>query len=237
MENITAIDSNGSVTLNDTGFLDSLSFSHLTGAHCTETTAIDVAIGSATLTFSSYSTAVDNDIGIAIHTGQLTTAIDRLQNSSRMAFYIVTNRYLWIACNCCRQTETTAKDIFCDCTIDNVYCRIILALTRGIGSLVTTAIDTMVNSTAIDIDRYCILWSTQYIVTAKYVVNNSIGRATLFQCHSDRTIDVCCVISLCSFVIFTEATTVNVTFTTWSLCILYSTAIEVYLSGWRTITN
>ena len=190
MENVTAIDGNIRVTRDKTN-------SDVSAA--TIATAIDIAIDRTALTFCSNGTAINYDICVTIYTGLRTTAIDRLQNSSHMTFDIVTNRDVRITRSSCRRTKTTTKDILCDGTIDDVHSRIIgRAFCWCISSLVTTAINAVVNSTAIDIDRYCILWSTQYIVTAKYVVDSSVGRATLFHRHNDRTIDISSMVCMAS---------------------------------------
>ena len=225
MEHTTPIDSYFSITLNKTN-------SDVITASITAT--VDIAIDRTTLSFCSDGTAVHNDIRAAIYARQLTATIDRLLDGYGVSLGIVTYRNLRITGNGCCRTETTTKDIFCDSAVVDVYCRINLCIFFQhyrwcIGSLVTTAINAVVNSTAIDIDRYRILWSTQNIVTAKYVVDNRVGRATLYR-HNDRTIDVSSVIILCSFFIFTKATTVNVTFTTWSICIFDDTTIEINLS-------
>ena len=67
MENSTAIDSNLSITLDET---DSDIIT------TTETTAINVAIGSTTFAFCSDSTTINNDICATIYSCQRTTAID-----------------------------------------------------------------------------------------------------------------------------------------------------------------
>ena len=117
-----------------------------------------------------------------------------------MIWIVITNRYMRITGNGCRQTETTTKDIFCNSTIDNSYSRIIFVTYRcSIFSLVTTTIyitfftiylSAEVHSTAIDYDSNRILRSTIEIVTTEDVVDNSVGRATLFHRHGNRTIDV-----------------------------------------------
>ena len=114
-----------------------------------------------------------------------------------MTFYIITNRHVRITCNGCRRTETTTKDIFRNSAVDNSYSRIIFVTYRcSIFSLVTTAIYALINSTAVDFDNYSILRSTIEIVTTKYVVDNSVGSATLLYRHGNRTIDVSSNISV-----------------------------------------
>ena len=104
-----------------------------------------------------------------------------------MALNFITNRYVWVTLSSCRRTKSTTKDVFCDSAIVNIYCRIIdLTVSRSIFCLVTTAIDIVINRTAIDYDSNCILWSTIEIVTTKYVVNN-----TTFNSYCNRTKDVC----------------------------------------------
>ena len=100
-----------------------------------------------------------------------------------MTFYIIAYRDVRIGCNGCSQAETTTKDIFCNSTVVDVYYGIIdTAFSRSIGCLVTTAIDAVVNSTAIDIDCYRILRSTIIVITAKHVVDS-----TTSHCNSHRT--------------------------------------------------
>ena len=212
MQDRASINCDICIALDDTCLLNGLSFRHLTGVFCTETAAIDVAIDSATLSFCSDGAAVKHDISVTGYTSQLTTAIDRFLDGNHMTFDIVTNRDVRISCNHGCQTETTAKDIFINSTVDDVHGRIIgSALCWCISSLIATAIYAIVHSTAIDIDRYCILRSTQDIVTTKDFVNNSIRCTTLFQCHGNGTIDVCSMIILCSHVVFTQTSSVDIT--------------------------
>ena len=183
----------------------------------TLTSTIDVTVsftGIHTISITN-STFQYANIGIIIHASQFTATINRLANSDRMGINVIANRHLRATSNRCRQTIATTKDIAHDSTVIDVYYRIFLIgvclvfiriVLYRIGSLVTTAIYAMVNSTAIDIDRYRILRSTQYIVTAKDVVD-----ATTFHRHGNRTIDVSSMITLCSFVVFTQATSMNIT--------------------------
>ena len=178
MENSAAINSNISVTLDETD-------SDVIIA--TETAAIDVtilstAIDSLTILRSSDSTAVHKNVRTAIYCCQRTTTINRPLNSGCMTFNIVTNRDVRVTCNRCRRTETTTKDISCDSTIVDVYHRIVFITIGGcIGSLVTTAIDiplstvdlsfTEVHGTSIDINSYRTLRSTVVVITTKDVIN------------------------------------------------------------------
>ena len=119
---------------------------------------------------------------------QFATAIDGFQNNDFVTYSFVTNHYMWITFNNCRQTITTAKDIISNSGVVDIYRRIIfMTIWCSIFSLVTTAIDTLLYDTAIDYDSDSILRSTIEIVTTKYVVN-----AITFHCHGNRTIDVCC---------------------------------------------
>ena len=104
-----------------------------------------------------------------------------------MSLNFITNRNVRVTCNSCRRTKTTTKDIFHNCTVDDVHRRIIgIACRRCIGCIFTTAIDAIVNSTTIDIYGYCILWSTEHIITAKHIIGT-----TTININSYCTMDVC----------------------------------------------
>ena len=169
-------------------------------------------------------------MGITMNITFITTTIDTTSHSRSMVIVRIANRHLGISRNSGRCTQSTAKDIVCNSAIMNVYYRIIdAAFCRCIGCLVTTAIDAMTNCTAININSYCLLRSTQNIVTAKDVVNNGVGTATFFHCYGNRTINVSSVITGSSFVVFTQTTTVDISFTTRSISIFNGTTIEIYL--------
>ena len=233
MENATAIDGNFCITLDETNS-DVITTS--------ETTTIDVAISGSALSFCSYGTVVNNDVCTTIHSGQRATTINRLHNSDYMTFHIVTNRDMRISCNGCCLTETTAKDILCNRTIVDVYCGIIdVAFRRCIGCLVTTAIYVVVNSTAVDIDGYRILRSTEIVVTTKHVVNDCVGTATFFHSHSHRTIDISsdCRNSVLSPLSFTttievagNGTAIEINLSFFSFCCRFFTIYQmrVYLT-------
>ena len=225
MQDRTSINGDICVALDDTCLLNGLSFRHHTGVFCTEAAAVDVAIDSGTLSFRSDGAAVKHDICVTGYACQLTTAIDRFLDGNHMTFDIVTNRDVRISCNHGGQTETTTKDIFMNSAVDDIYSRIVfLIFCCCIFSLVTAAIDVVVDSTAIDSDIDCVLRSPIEIVTTKDVVDNSICCTALLHRHGNRTIDIssdsfrnrirCCPLS------FTA--TIEVT--------CDGTAIEVYMS-------
>ena len=162
---------------------------------------------------------LDIDTGITMNITFVTATIDAATHSSRMILVRITNRHLGIGRDSSQCSQATAKYILRDSAVVDIYCRIIdVAFFWSIGCLVTTAIDTMGNRTAIDIDGDRFLRCTQNIVTAKHVVDTTTSHR-----HSHRAIDVSSMICRRCFIVFTLTATIEVA----GEC----AAIEIHLSG------